>query len=92
MSKGKFALGAIFGAAIGAVAGILTAPKSGKETRAEIKSKAEKMKTEAMKKAEMVGEKASDMTEKIKSEAGDLRDRTERAVEGAKKGFFDKDK
>ncbi len=47
MSKGKFALGALFGAAVGIVAGILTAPKSGKETRAELKSKAEDAKKKA---------------------------------------------
>ena len=37
---GKFFLGALIGGAVGAVAGLLTAPKSGKETRADIKKKA----------------------------------------------------
>lgn len=37
MSKGKFALGAVFAAAAGFVSGILLAPKSGKETRQDIK-------------------------------------------------------
>ena len=90
MSKGKFALGAIFGAVVGAVVGILTAPKSGKETREELKMKAETMKAETIEKAEMVGEKAGDMAMNVKSEAINLKDRTERAVEGAKKGFFEK--
>jgi gas vesicle protein len=36
----KFAVGAVFMAALGYVAGILTAPKSGKETRDDIKHKA----------------------------------------------------
>ena len=36
----KVAIGAALSAAIGYVAGILTAPKSGKETRADIKNKA----------------------------------------------------
>ena len=58
MTKGKFVLGALIGAAAGVVAGMLTAPKSGKETRADLKSKAH-----------------------------DLRERTEHAIEGAKKGF-----
>ena len=40
MSKGKFVLGAAIGAAAGVVAGLLTAPKSGKETRADLKKKA----------------------------------------------------
>lgn len=43
MKKGvNIAIGAITGAAIGVVAGILTAPKSGKETRGDLKSKATK--------------------------------------------------
>lgn len=41
MAKGKkFGLGVILGAAAGVVAGLLTAPKSGKETRQDIKKKA----------------------------------------------------
>jgi len=103
MSKGKFAVGALFGAAAGFITGILTAPKSGKETREELKAKAEKAKSEAGKKAEQVASKATDMTndaklkakevaENVKSEATELKERSERAYEGAKKGFFEKDK
>ena len=44
---GKIAFGAIIGAAAGIVAGVLTARKSGKETRADIKSKALELKTKA---------------------------------------------
>ena len=33
---GKFAMGALIGAAVGAVAGILTTPKAGKENRGDI--------------------------------------------------------
>lgn len=40
MKTNKLALGAIVGAAVGIAAGILTAPKSGKETRDDIKQKA----------------------------------------------------
>ena len=39
MSK-KFGLGLAVGALVGAVAGILTAPKSGEETRKDLKLKA----------------------------------------------------
>jgi gas vesicle protein len=101
MSKAKFALGAIFGAAAGFVAGILTAPKSGKETRAEIKEKATEYKDVAGKKAEEVKTKAeavandvktktTEVVEDVKEKAEDLKARTERAVEGAKKGFNSK--
>jgi len=39
-STGKFVAGALIGAAAGAIAGVLLAPKSGKETRADIANKA----------------------------------------------------
>ena len=42
-STGHFVLGTIFGMALGAIAGVLSAPKSGKETRAEIKAKGGKI-------------------------------------------------
>lgn len=47
-TDGKNVLAAVIvGAAVGYVAGILTAPKSGKETRQDIKDAAEKYKSEA---------------------------------------------
>lgn len=48
-NKSKFALGAIMGAAAGIVAGLLTAPKSGKMTRQDIKTKAVELKNKAKK-------------------------------------------
>ena len=47
-SGGKFFIGAAIGAAVGAITALLTAPKSGKETRADIKSKATEMSHEAL--------------------------------------------
>lgn len=47
MKTNKLALGAIVGAAVGIAAGILTAPKSGKETRDDIKQKASDAKRKA---------------------------------------------
>ncbi len=94
ISKGKVALGVgagiLAGAAAGFAAGILTAPKSGKETRADLKIKANKMKASATKKAKSVVSKTGDIVEDVKTEAIDLKDRTDRAVKGAKKGFFSK--
>lgn len=49
MAKGRLAIGAIVGIVAGAVAGVLTAPKSGKETRDDIKAKAEDLKNQASK-------------------------------------------
>lgn len=101
MSKGKFALGALFGAVVGVAAGILTAPKSGKETRADLKAKADELKgqaadkaqevkTKATEKAQEVKTKANEVADDVKTRAEDFRGRTERAVEGAKHGFNSK--
>lgn len=54
MKKGFFVVGTIgtlIGGAAGVVAGLLTAKKSGKETRADLKSKAEEMKKNTQDKA-----------------------------------------
>ncbi len=49
--KAKFTFGALIGAAAGIVAGMLTAPKSGRETRADLKLKARELKAGAAKRA-----------------------------------------
>jgi gas vesicle protein len=90
MSKGKFALGALFGAVVGVAAGILTAPKSGKETRADLRTKADELKGQATEKAHEVKSKATEAAEDVKTKAEELKGRTERAVEGAKQGFNSK--
>ena len=91
MSKGKFGLGLLFGAAVGTVAGILTAPKSGKETRKELKEKAEEIgKVVKEKTSEFVEDakvKTEAAVEEVKIEAGKLQKRALNTYEGAKKGF-----
>lgn len=101
MSKGKFAVGALIGAVAGFVAGIMTAPKSGKETIADIKVVASDVKATVSDKVGVVAEeagivaddikaKAQDVSEDVVAKATELKDRTERAIDGAKKGFFSK--
>lgn len=63
MAKGKYAVGALIGAFAGFVTGVLLAPKSGKETREEIKVKANKAKDEAVIKAKDIRKKAGDAAE-----------------------------
>lgn len=98
MAKGKLALGALIGAAAGFVTGVLLAPKSGKETRKDIKDGALKAKDAAVEKAEELKGKATqvaeDVTKKANTVKGDvtekaeeLKSRVEQAVEGAQKGF-----
>lgn len=84
MSKGKFALGAIVGAVAGVVAGVLTAPKSGKETRADLKVKADEMRTEASKKADDAKKKGEKVVNDTKKTVDDYRGRAERAAKSAK--------
>ncbi len=82
MKKVLALVGAI---AAGFVAGILTAPKSGKETREDLKKKAEEFKSEAEKRASQAKDAARDSAESIKSGAkkvGDTAAETARAVKG----------
>lgn len=85
--KGKFALGALIGAAAGVVAGFLTAPKSGKETREDLKRKATEMKENVNEKAETVKGRADEKADEVRKRADELKKRTENAVEGAREGF-----
>jgi gas vesicle protein len=69
MSKNsnKWALGALVAAAAGYVGGILTAPKSGKETRQDIKDSAAKAKAEAEKKLKQAQKELMDLMDKVKA-------------------------
>lgn len=87
MSKGKFALGAVIGAVAGVVAGFLTAPRSGKETRADLKKKADELKAEAASKGEELKKKGEATYKDTKDVAKDLQSRSERAFNSAKAEF-----
>lgn len=94
MTKNKFAIGALIGAAAGLIAGVLTAPKSGKETRADIRQKADELKGEAATRVDEVKNKSTDVVDDLMNKAEAYKTRGERTVEGAidgaKKGFFSK--
>lgn len=47
MAKKFLPIAAVVGAVAGVIAGVLVAPKSGKETRADIKAKANELKVKA---------------------------------------------
>lgn len=82
MSKKNWALGAVIAGVAGYVAGILTAPKSGKETRKDIKDTAVKTKAEAEKKLKELHSELDDLIAKGKDKAKDLK-------KDAKKGMDD---
>lgn len=63
------AFGAMVMAVIGFIAGILTAPKSGKETRQDIQKGAQKAKTEGEQKLKELQTELSDLVEEGKKKA-----------------------
>ena len=87
MSKGKFVLGAAIGAAAGVVAGLLTAPKSGKETRADLKKKARELKQDATAKGDELRAKGEKAYYDARDAARALHDRSGRALRSARDEF-----
>jgi gas vesicle protein len=73
----------VIGAALGAVAGILFAPKSGKETRADIKTGAEEVKSKASRKYKDVKSEIEEKTKVAKTTAKTYQDKTKRAAKRA---------
>lgn len=69
----RFALGAALAAAAGYAAGVLTAPKSGKETRAEIQKRAVAGKVEAEKQLKKLHTQLSNTIDEAKGRASDLK-------------------
>lgn len=67
----------VLGAAIGAISGLLFAPKSGRETRDDIKHKSDDMNTMAHERIEQAKSKAHDLTDKFKSKADESMDRAD---------------
>ncbi len=93
--KGNIALGTALAAGVGYVAGILTAPKSGRETRKEIRKKAQAAKAEAEQKLKQThselsklldeaGFKAMTGKEKVSAELKSAMDKAESARQKAR--------
>lgn len=72
MAKKKFGLGIVLGAVFGVVAGLLTAPKSGKETRQDIKRKAGEMKGTAERKLKDAHKELDTLSDQAKLKAKEL--------------------
>lgn len=79
----KFALGTLFAAAAGYIAGILTAPKSGKETREDIKVTAVKGKTEAEKQLKKLHTELNTILNRAKSEADSIKGKAREELDAA---------
>lgn len=89
MSKNNrnFAIGAVIAAGVGYIAGILTAPKSGKETRQDIKNVALEVKKEAEAKLKVLNNELSKLisegTARLGSLAGKAKEELEQAIKKA---------
>ncbi|HEY5805773.1 MAG TPA: YtxH domain-containing protein [Candidatus Saccharimonadales bacterium] len=84
----KFAIGAVIAAAVGYVAGILTAPKSGKETRKDLQDAAARTYSAAEKELKTLHTELSRLMDEAGKRASDLKGSAQKnldkAVAGAK--------
>lgn len=79
----KFAIGAAITALLGYIAGILTAPKSGKETREDIKDKAVETYTTAEKELKKLHTELNDVLAEAAELLGTLRGKGEKSLDEA---------
>lgn len=75
----------LIGLSAGFVLGILFAPKSGKETRKEIKDKSEELVKKSKDSLDEIAGKTKDYVDKSKSKLAELKSRGENFVEKSKK-------
>lgn len=76
-SGSNIALVAMVSAAVGAIAALLFAPKSGEELRGDIKNKAREAKEKTKDKAREAKDKAADVKDKAVNKARDAKDRVQ---------------
>jgi len=82
----RFFEGLLFGLSIGSLIGLLAAPKSGKETIVDIKSKSSELKDEAIKKGRKIVPKLKEKTEEVEENIEDMAEEaTDKIEEAAEK-------
>ena len=77
----------LVGLGVGALVGILFAPKSGEETREFLSQKADEGRDFAQRKAKELRERADDLIERSKDAASRGKDSISAAVEGAREAY-----
>lgn len=90
MNKGKFVIGTVIGAAAGVVAGMLTAPKSGQETRADLKAKAMELREEAARRASRSQVDDAGIAGSLKKQAEKIMDKSLKPEDKSKSDAADK--
>ncbi|HSX17603.1 MAG TPA: YtxH domain-containing protein [Patescibacteria group bacterium] len=79
----KFAIGTVIAAAAGYVAGILTAPKSGKETRTDIKNAAEQGLSEAEKQLKKLHTELNTVIAEAKVKGAEVKGKAQEEIDKA---------
>lgn len=80
MSGTKFLAGFLVGGAIGAIAGILLAPKSGEETRALIAETAKDVTKRAEDTVKEIQEKADDVVSEMQKKGDELKEKLQNMI------------
>lgn len=86
MSVGKFLTGFLVGGAIGAIAGILLAPKSGEETRALIADTAKDVSQRANETVKEIQSKADDVVSEMQKKGDELKEKLQNVINQQKEG------
>ena len=84
-TKSYFFLGFMFGSVLGALAGILFAPKSGKELRSDIKEKGSEVLNDAKGIYADANKKAKEIIEEAKHQAQELKKQANRHLSEARR-------
>lgn len=94
MNKGsKFAISTVVAAGVGYVAGILTAPKSGKQTRKDVKDQAAQAKVQTEKKLKELNNELTVLLNRVKDKAKTAEAETKAQIHKAvERGVMAKDK
>lgn len=79
--RGRF----IIGAAFGALAGLLLAPKSGEKTRRDLKQKSAALKDQAVEQADQLSQEVKKQTAQLSGQAADLASQAAKRVQKSAK-------
>ena len=86
MSAGKFIAGFVVGGAIGAIAGVLLAPKSGTETRDDIANTAKEMLRKADETAKQIQSKTDDAIGELQKKGEEIKGKLQDLINKQKDG------
>ncbi len=86
MSVLRFMAGVLVGGAVGAVLGVLYAPKSGEETREDIKNSAQEKYSKAQDAVRQIQDKADTALEEVQKKGDEIIDKIQTLINKQKEG------